>query len=294
VYVLSIQSQVVFGYVGNTAAVFALQRQGFEVWPAPTAVLAHHAGYGLPSPERSPGFAQAGPPPGRISLAAEIAAIVDGIAARGALRDCAGVLTGWLGTAANGETALTAVAQVKAANPAALYLCDPVIGDEAKGMYVPPDVADFFRDRAVPAADVLTPNRFELAWLSGKSVTDPDSAIIAAHRLLERGPKLVVCTSVPLPATPGLIGTLACTRDGAWLATTERLSRAPHGAGDLFAALLLARLLKGRNAKKALAFAVAATFGVLKRSQGAGELRLIAAQDELIAPTGVPEVVRLK
>jgi pyridoxine kinase len=291
VHVLSIQSQVVYGHVGNAAAAFALQRQGVEVWPLPTAVLAHHAGYGSP-PGRHLGSPQARPP-GRVSEAAEITALVDGIAARGALRQCTGVLTGWVGTAANGEAALAAVAQVKAANPRALYLCDPVIGDEGKGMYVPPDVAAFFRDRAAPAADVLTPNRFELAWLSGQDVTDPDHVIMAAHRLLERGPRLVVCTSVPLPATPGLIGALACSRDGAWLATTEELRHVPSGAGDLFAALLLAQLLKGRNPKKALAFAVAATFGVLRRSQGAGELHLVAAQDELVRPSTAPDVARV-
>jgi len=278
--VLCVQSQVVYGHVGNAAAVLALQRQGFEVWPVPTALLAHHAGYG--------------PPPGRVLADREVAALIAGVFARGGANNCAAVVTGWLGTAANGEAALAAVAEVKAANPKALYLCDPVIGDDAQGIYAPAEVAAFFRDRALAACDVLAPNRFELAWLAGQEIAHPGDAIAAAGRLLENGTRLVACTSTPLPDAPGMIGTLACTRAGAWLARTERLNRVPQGAGDLFAALLLARLLKGANAKKALTFAVAATFGVLKQSQGGGELNLIAAQDQLVHPTWAPEAARLK
>ena len=277
--ILSIQSQVVYGHVGNGAAVLALQRLGFEVWPVPTVLLAHHPGHGAPA--------------GRALPPAELAALLAGLEALGVLAACAAVLSGYLGDPANGPALLKAVATVKAANPKALYACDPVIGDADRGAYVRPGVAEFFRDQALPAADILTPNRFELEFLSGQTVASLQEALAACDALLARGPKLLLCTSLEA-AEADRIATLAVTRTGAWQVITPRLKAVPNGSGDLIAALFLGQRLLGRPVPNALARAVAATFAVLELSQGQPEMQLVAAQEQLAAPTArlVAERVR--
>src|SRR5882724_3261195 len=150
---LSIQSHVAYGHVGNSAAVFPLQRLGVEVWPVHTVQFANHAGYG--------------PPRGAVFDGAMIREVVQGIEERGMLGSCDGVISGYMGSAEIGEAILDAVARVKRANPSALYGCDPVIGDVGRGMYVAPEVAEFIKARALPAADVVTPNQFELGYLAG-------------------------------------------------------------------------------------------------------------------------------
>ena len=179
---LSIQSHVAYGHVGNSAAVFALQRLGVEVWPIHTVELSNHPGYGDYR--------------GRTADAAAIRELVDGIAARGALARCDGVLSGYVGAAAIGAEILTAVAQVKAANPAARYCCDPVIGDSDRGLYVRPEVAEFLRARAVAAADVVTPNAFELDFLTGRASATLGQALLAIDALRARGPHVVLVTSL--------------------------------------------------------------------------------------------------
>src|ERR1700732_3653711 len=153
--ILSIQSAVSYGHVGNSAAVFPLQRLGFEVWPVNTLQYSNHPGYGA--------FR------GRVFEPAHVAEVITGIAERGVLGTCDAVLSGYLGDAATGEAVLDAVSRVKAANPAALYCCDPVIGDSGTGVYVRPGVAEFFQQRGLPAADIVTPNQFELEHLTGSA-----------------------------------------------------------------------------------------------------------------------------
>ncbi len=285
-HVLSIQSQVIDGHVGNGAAQLALQRQGFEVWAVPTALLSHHPGHGRPA--------------GRTLAAAEIDAFVASMARRGRLAHAAAILSGWLGSAGNARAAMDAAAKVKAANPAAPWLLDPVIGDEGAGVYVERELAEFLRAEAVAKADILTPNRFEAEWLAERKIATLADALAAAEALRRRGPSIVVITSLepegldPQDMDGARLATLAVAPEGAWLASTPRLASAPHGAGDLFAALFLARRLKGRGVKKALAFAVAATFGVLKASVGKNELELVAAQEELVFPSSEPEVERVR
>ncbi len=272
--VLSIQSHVVYGHVGNSAAVLPLQRQGIEVWPLPTAILAHHPGHG--------------PAAGRLLGGGEVAALVEGLAARDLLRRCHAVLTGWLGSTDVAEAALAAVERLRAANGAAIWLCDPVIGDREAGIYVRVGLPEFFRDRALPRADVVTPNQFELEWLTGRRIASLADALGAADAARARGPKIVVLTSLRrADAEPGRIEALAVAEDGAWLGATQRLEGTPRGGGDIFAALLLGRLLKGKTVKKALGFAMAGTFGVLKASARAAsdEPLLAAAQDELFRPS---------
>lgn len=269
--VLSIQSQVISGHVGNAPAAFALQRLGFEVLALPTVLLTHHPGHGSPA--------------GRALASTELAAHLDCLQGRGLLGNVAGLLTGYLGEPGNGAIALDAWKMLKAANPRALFLCDPVIGDRDGGIYVRPGLPEFFRDQAVAAANILTPNHFELEWLAGTPVLSIDQALAAGERLLARGPRLVVCTSLITHDTPqDSIETLAVAGDGAWLVRTPRLAQPPHGSGDLFAALLFAHLLQGVSPPAALARSVTAVYSVLKESDGAPEMRLIECQAVLARP----------
>jgi pyridoxine kinase len=274
--VLSIQSHVAYGHVGNSAAVFPLQWLGFEVWPVHTLQFSNHVGY----PDAG----------GEIFSARQVRDVIDGIARRGVLASCEAVLSGYLGTAALGEAVLEAVARVRAENPDARYLCDPVIGDAEKGAYVKDDIPGLFRERLLPVATIVTPNRFELEHLTGTSVRGPEDAIATARRLLEQGPEIVVVTGLEDPkAGPGQIETLAATAGAAWRVATPRLAvePMPHGGGDAFAALFLGHILKGAEVPEALARAAAAIFGLFAATlrSGAGELELIAAQDQIAAPS---------
>ena len=277
--ILSIQSSVAYGHVGNAAAVFALQRLGFEVWPVNTVAYSNHPGYGDWR--------------GRVVAAPEVAALIEGIAGRGALAGCRAVLGGYLGAAETGPVVLDAVAAVKAANGDALYCCDPVIGDAAEGVYVAAGVAEFIKSEAVGRADILLPNAFELEYLTGRAADTTERALAAAEVLLGRGPRLVVATSLApsgatseTPESPETVETLAVTAAEAWVVTVPRLSSPAKGAGDLFAALFLGHYLDRRRPGEALGAAASATFAVLAATAGAGrrELALVAAQDEMVRP----------
>jgi pyridoxine kinase len=273
--ILSIQSHVTYGHVGNSAAVFALQRLGFEVWPLHTLQFSNHAGYD--------GFT------GQVFTAGHLREVVDGLAARGVLGSCDAVLSGYLGAADAGLAVLDAVARVKAANPAALYACDPVMGDADGGLYVDAALPGFFRDRALALADIVTPNIFELELLSGATLATLDDAVAAARGLTERGPGVVLVTGLVHDTTHAdEIEVLAVTAQGAWRSITQLLAcdPQPNGAGDLLAALFLGHYLRTRDAALALEAAVAANFAVLEATHFAGtrELQLIPAQDGLVAP----------
>jgi pyridoxine kinase len=268
--VLSLQSQVVFGHVGNSAAVFALQRVGCEVWAVPTVHLSNHPGYGAAR--------------GGAAEPSRLVALVEGLAELGALARCDGVVTGYLPSQALGEAVLSAVWTAKRAAPGAVWLCDPVIGDEGR-VYARAEVPEFFRDVAIPAADVVTPNRFELEWLTGLVASDLTSARAALAALLARGPSLALCTSFDRETPDDALDVLALSSDGFWRMRTPRLGRRFEGAGDLFAALFLAAWLEKRDVAEALARAGGATYATLLETQDAGgrELALVAAQDRMAA-----------
>lgn len=268
--ILSIQSAVAYGHVGNSASVFPLQRLGHEVWPIDTVQLSNHTGYGAWR--------------GRAWDANDIAEVIRGIDERGAFERCDAVLSGYLGEAGLGEAVLDAVARAKATNAHALYCCDPVIGDDHSGVFVRPGIAEFFRDRAVPAADILTPNRFELALLTGASVATAEEALAAAAMLRERGPRLVLVTS--LPAASGEIAMMAASDDGASIVTTPRLPIVANGAGDLTAALFLGFYLRSREPSEALEQTAAAVFAIIDATlrAGEGELQIVAAQEAIVSP----------
>jgi pyridoxine kinase len=272
--ILSIQSHVAFGHVGNASAVFPMQRLGCEVWPIHTVQFSNHTGYGDWK--------------GRVFDGPAIEEIVEGIAERGVLASCDGVLSGYMGSADIGTAILSAVARVREANPGALYCCDPVIGDVGRGVFVRPGVPEFMRDHAVPAADIVTPNQFELDYLSDlptSTVADAKAAVAAVHRL---GPRVALVTSLLTEDTPAdAIDLLASEGGRFWRVRTPRLNLSVNGAGDAVAALFFVHYARSRSAASALGEAAASTYGLLKRTEEAGsrEILMVAAQDEFVAPT---------
>ncbi|WP_298958922.1 pyridoxal kinase PdxY [uncultured Methylobacterium sp.] len=274
--VLSIQSHVAYGHVGNASAVFPMQRLGVEVWPIHTVQFSNHTGYGAWR--------------GRVFDGPAIEELVDGIAERGVLGTCDGVLSGYMGSADIGTAILTAVGRVRAANPAALYCCDPVIGDVGRGVFVRPGVPEFMRDQAVPAADLITPNQFELDFLSGRDSGTLAAAKAAVASVQATGPRVVLVTSLHTAETPDdAIDLLAGEGGRFWRLRTPRLSLDINGAGDATAALFLVHYARTRSAEAALAAAGASVFGLLRRTAEAGarEILTVAAQDEFVSPSRV-------
>ena len=273
---LSIQSHVAYGHVGNSAAVFALQRIGVEVWPVHTVQFSNHTGYGKWG--------------GQTFDAGLIRDVVHGIEQRGVLAECDGVLSGYIGSADIGAAILDAVAAVRHANRSAKYCCDPVIGDAGRGVFVREGIAEFMKTKAVPAADIITPNQFELEYLAGrpcKTLRDARDAVRAVHAL---GPRVIMVTSLHVAETPqDAIDLLASDAQACFRLRTPKLPLAANGAGDAIAALFFAHYLRSGRAGEALSNAASALFGVLAKTAGTGapELALIAAQDELIKPSRI-------
>jgi pyridoxine kinase len=269
--VLSIQSAVAYGHVGNSAATFPLQRLGLEVWPVPTVLLSNHTGY--------PTWH------GRALVPAEVAALLRGIEERGAFTRTRAVLTGYLGDPALGDLILRTVARVRAAQAHAVWLCDPVMGDE-HGLFVRPGIPELYRDRLLPAADILTPNPFELAYLAGTPVPDLAAARAAAAALRARGPRTVVATGLRFPDHPGRLTTLADTETGTWVVHTPRIDHPVSGTGDAFAALFLAWWLRTADLATTLSHATSATHALVATTAatGAGELAIVAAQASFATP----------
>jgi pyridoxine kinase len=274
--ILSIQSHVAYGHVGNAAATFPLQRIGVEVWPIHTVQFSNHTGYGAWT--------------GRVFEAGLITELVQGIAQRGVLGQCDGVLSGYMGSAETGAAILDAVAQVKAANPAARYCCDPVIGDVGRDIYVRPGIPEFMRDHALLAADIVTPNQFELDYLSGLTTATRRDALAAIDALHALGPKAIMVTSLHTDETPSdAIDLFASDASGRFRVCTPKLPISVNGAGDAIAALFFAHYLRSGSAAEALSRAASSVFGVLKLTsqRNAREILLIDAQDEFVNPAQV-------
>ena len=272
--VLSIQSHVAYGHVGNASAVFPMQRLGVEVWPVNTVQFSNHTGYGAWR--------------GQVFEADAVREVVRGVAERGVLGTCDAVLSGYMGSAGIGAAILEAVAMVRAENPDALYCCDPVIGDTEGGVYVRPGIAEFLRDRAVPEADIVTPNQFELDLLTGLPSRTRAEAGTAIAALRARGPRVVLLTSALTDDTPGdRIDLLAGAGGQVFRVRTPRLRLAVNGAGDCVAALFLVHYARTGSAADALGRAAASVYGLLKRTAEAGarEILTVAAQDEFVSPS---------
>jgi pyridoxine kinase len=280
--ILSIQSHVAYGHVGNAAAVFPLQRLGVEVWPVHTVQFSNHTGYGAWK--------------GQVFDAGLIREVVAGIEQRGVLGTCDGVLSGYMGGADIGAAILDCVAAVRRANPVARYACDPVIGDVGRGVFVREGIPEFMRDKAVPAADIVTPNQFELDYLAGresKTLAAARDAVKAVHDL---GPRAILVTSLHTEETPeDCIDLLASDASGCFRLRTPKLPLSVNGAGDAIAALFFAHYLRTGRIDQALAQAASAIFGVLAKTveTGSREIQLVAAQDEIVHPSRMFAVEKL-
>jgi pyridoxine kinase len=281
--ILSIQSSVAYGHVGNSAVTFPLMRTGVEVWPVITVHFSNHTGY---ESWRGP-----------LLSATDLRDVVRGIDERGVLGEVDAVLSGYQGREDIGAMILDAVALVKQRNRAAIYCCDPVLGDEDRGSYVRPGIAEFMRQHVVPAAQIITPNQFELTALTGLPVVTMEDVLQAADAARSLGPEVVLITSVVRrDGPPDTIDMVAVDSDGAWLVSTPRLPRSFTGSGDVTAATFLVAMLRKWDLAAALAHTAAVIYGLLAvtTSVGSAELALIAAQDELVRPSHSFEPVRLR
>jgi pyridoxine kinase len=275
--VISIQSQVAFGHVGNSAAVFPMQMHGIDVTAVPTTLLSNRPGY--PSIR------------GRVLDAQLVADLLRGIEERGAVEACEMILSGYLGSPEISAVVADFVARAKARKPKLAYCCDPVLGDRDRGLFVPADIPPLVRDRLCPLADIITPNHFEFEFLSGAKATTSGQMIGAAQALMARGPSTVIITSAELKDTPdGEIETVAIesSKEGfkAWRLRTPKLPIGPSGTGDLFAALFVAARVRGSHTPDALGHAVSAIFAVLERTAIAGteEMRIVESAELLVRP----------
>jgi pyridoxine kinase len=271
--ILSIQSSVAYGHVGNSAAVFPLQRLGIDVWPVLTVHFSNHTGYGS---FRGP-----------VLPADQIAEVLRGVEERGVLPGCDAVLSGYMGDVSLGQVVLDAVSRVKAANPKAVYCCDPVLGDVGRGFFVRPGLPEFMRDQAVPRADIITPNQFELEFLAGGPIATLDDALAASRAVQATGPKIVLVTSLTRSDAPAdAIEMLAVAPDGAWIVATPRLPLNVNGSGDITAALFLAHWLRSGSPGTALGRTAATVFAVMEETHRAGkrEIQIVAAQDAIANP----------
>ncbi|MFV0462699.1 MAG: pyridoxal kinase PdxY [Nostocoides sp.] len=279
---VSIQSHVAYGHVGNSAAVFPLQRLGVEVWPVPTVAFSNHTGYGQ---WRGP-----------VLAAPDVAQIITGMDERGALADVDAVLTGYQGSQEVGAVIVDAVATIKAANSQAIYACDPVMGNAASGCFVAPGIPEMLREQVIPVADLVTPNQFELGFLTGTEPQTLEQTLASVRRLQDMGPAMVLVTSVLRPDAPDdTLEMLAVIDDGAWLVRTPRLPMKANGSGDVTAALFTAHWLQTGDAGFALTRTAESVFDVLSATLRSGqrELQLVQSQEALIAPQATFSATRL-
>lgn len=281
--ILSIQSAVAYGHVGNSAAVFPLQRIGVEVYPVYTVNFSNHTGYG----------AWRGP----LISPQDVADVITGIEERGAFGQIDAVLSGYQGGEGIGDVILDAVARVKAANPNAIYACDPVMGNAKSGCFVAPAIPVLLRERVVPAADLITPNQFELGFLTGTDPADLDSTLASVDAARAMGPSTVLVTSVERPDRPeGTIEMLAVTDDGAWIVRTPHIPMKANGSGDVTAALFTAHFRESGNAADALARTTSSVFDLLQNTYDAGtrELQLVESQEAYAHPRMQFEVTQVR
>ncbi|QTV79742.1 pyridoxal kinase PdxY [Microbacterium sp. NIBRBAC000506063] len=266
--VLSIQSAVAYGHVGNSAAVFPLQRIGVEVLPVYTVNFSNHTGYG----------AWRGP----LIAPEDVREVITGIEERGAFAEIDVVLSGYQGSEGIADVIIDAVARVKAANPAAIYACDPVMGNAKSGCFVAPAIPELLREKVVPVADLITPNQFELGYLTGTEPDTLESTLASADLARSMGPRTILVTSVERPDRPeGTIEMLAVTDDGAWIVQTPLLPMKANGSGDVTAALFSAHYTATSDAAAALERTASSVYDLLRLTHESGrrELQLIEAQE---------------
>ena len=287
--ILSIQSAVAYGHVGNSAAVFPLQRIGHEVWPVYTVNFSNHTGYG----------AWEGP----LIPAEQVRKIIQGIEDRGALARVDAVLSGYQGGDDIADVIVDTVARVKELNPNAVYACDPVMGNAKSGCFVSDNIPPLLRDKVVPVADIITPNQFELGYLTGKEATDLDSTLEAVEAARAMGPDTVLVTSVTRPDQPeDTVEMLVVDSHGRWLVQTPRLAFKRNGSGDVTCALFTGHYIEAIGgaeaataAKNALAKTASSVFDLIENTHNADapELLLVESQEAYAHPRMQFEVTEI-
>ncbi|GGF29436.1 pyridoxal kinase PdxY [Microbacterium sorbitolivorans] len=281
--ILSIQSAVAYGHAGNSAAVFPMQRIGVEVLPVYTVNFSNHTGYG----------AWRGP----VMDPSDVAAVITGVEERGAFGSLDAVLSGYQGSDGIADVIIDAVARVKAANPNALYACDPVMGNAKSGCFVAPAIPALLRDKVVPVADIITPNQFELGFLTDTDPHTIDETLASADAARAMGPSTILVTSVERPDREhGTIEMMVVDDSGAWIVTTPYLPMKANGSGDVTAALFTSHYAKTRDAADSLARTASSVYGLLEQTHAAGtkELQLIEAQAHYANPRMEFEVRQLR
>jgi pyridoxine kinase len=261
--IISIQSQVVHGHVGNSAAAYPMQAEGVIVAAVPTTLLSNHPRY--PTVR------------GRVLESALVADLLLGIEERGLVEEAAVLVIGYLGSKANADVVADFVVRARARNSKLLFLCDPVIGDDGK-VYVADGILHVVRERLVPSASFITPNQFELEQLTGVEVKDAASLLAACAAITAQGPRGVIVTGCTLADTrPGEVETIVCAEGALSRLATPRLPIRPCGTGDLLCGLIAAHLAKGETIEASVRSAVDAVFAVLARTQAqeAEEMSLV-------------------
>lgn len=281
--ILSIQSHVAYGHVGNSASVFPMQRLGVEVWPVNTVNFSNHTGYG----------AWRGP----LMDPADVADVITGIGERDAFGEVDAVLSGYQGGEGIGATILEAVAKVKAANPEAIYACDPVMGNETSGCFVHESIPVLLREKVAPRADLITPNQFELGFLTETSPHTLKETLASVDKARAMGPSTILVTSVLRPDRPeGTIEMLACHEDEAWLVRTPHLPLKANGSGDVTAALFTSHWVRTHSLSESLGRTVSSVFDLLQATLDSGqrELQLVQSQEVYAHPQMQFEVTRVR
>ena len=262
--ILTISSQVIQGHVGNTAAAFAIERLGHEAWQVPTVILSNHPGH-----EMHAGF---------VTDVGQLREMIDVLERRGVLKSVDAVLSGYLPTTAHVEFVASTVDRIKAQNADAFYCCDPAVGDDPDGLYLKDTTANALSANLVARADLLTPNRFELSFLSGVEVSDMQTARQAAERLAGSRTGLAVAAT-SIPTVECNLANLLAMNNETLEESVLRLPTAPHGTGDLFAALVLGHYVNKASLPDAFRMAVKGVEAVLAASTGQDDLELSASQD---------------
>ena len=273
--ILSIQSHVAVGHAGNSSAVFPLQRLGFNVWPVNTVMFSNHTGH--------PNWR------GPVFTPEMVHDVLKGMEEHGAFSECDAILSGYMGDPGMAEVILEAVERIRSVNPNVLYCCDPVIGDTDTGIYVQKEIPDFFRNKVIQQANIITPNHFELQMLTGAPITRLDQALQSARNLLQEGPDVVLITSLTTEdSDDNQIAMLAVSNEEAWLVNTPvyNINAVVSGSGDATAALFMAKYLQGADIKESLEHIAGAMHALFKRTSHAQskELQLISSQEDLVKP----------